>query len=163
MVISFFLLSVILYFTNRGIKKGLKPFFEQEKQEVPKLPNKSITLILAAIVSVMISNDLVEKVLLFVSNVSFNEIDIIFGLDVSYYMFIKPLIETVISYLIKLIIGLSLYMTLYYLVVFNLYFTFFRMVYVINDRNTIFIIIPNSPEFNKAQRILVHIISYHIF
>ena len=113
MGISFFLLSVILYFTNRGIKKGLKPFFEQEKQEVPKLPNKSITLILAAIVSVMISNDLVEKVLLFVSNVSFNEIDIIFGLDVSYYMFIKPLIETVISYLIKLIIFLVLLSTFF--------------------------------------------------
>ena len=40
MGISFVFLSIILYFTNRGIKKGLKPFFEQEKQEVPKLPNK---------------------------------------------------------------------------------------------------------------------------
>ena len=49
------------YFTNRGIRKGVKPFFEQEKQEVPKLPNKSITLIIAAIVSVMISNNLLEK------------------------------------------------------------------------------------------------------
>ena len=29
MGISFVLLSIILYFTNKGIKKGLKPFFEQ--------------------------------------------------------------------------------------------------------------------------------------
>ena len=87
MGISFVFLSIILYFTNRRIRKGLKPFFEQEKQEVPKLPNKSITLIIAAIVSVMISNNLLEKVLLFVSNASFNETDIIFGLDVSFYMF----------------------------------------------------------------------------
>lgn len=122
MGISFIFLSIILYFTNRGIKKGLKPFFEQEKQEVPKLPNKSITLIIAAIVSVIISNELLEKVLLFASNASFNEYDIIFGLDVSYYMFIRPLIETLINYFIKLIIGLSLYMALYYIAVFNLYF-----------------------------------------
>ena len=27
MAISFVLLSIILYFTNRGIRKGLKPFF----------------------------------------------------------------------------------------------------------------------------------------
>lgn len=122
MGISFIFLSIILYLTNIGIKKGLKPFFEQEKREVPKLPNKSITLIVAAIVSVIISNDLLEKVLLFVSNASFGKTDIIFGLDISYYMFIKPLIETLISYFITLIIGISLYMAGYYILIFNLYF-----------------------------------------
>lgn len=122
MGITFIFLSIILYFTNRGIKKGLKPFFEDEKQEVPKLPNKSITLIISAIVSVIISNNLLEKVLLFVSNASFNDVDIIFNLDISYYMFIRPLIVTLINYAIKLIIGLSLYMALYYIIVFNLYF-----------------------------------------
>ena len=119
---TFIFLSIILYFTNIGIKKGLKPFFEDEKQEVPKLPNKSITLIIAAIVSVIISNNLLEKILLFISNAYFYETDIIFNLDISYYMFIRPLIETLISYFIKLIIGLSLYMALYYIVVFNVYF-----------------------------------------
>lgn len=122
MGISFVFLSVILYFTNKGIRKGVKPFFEQENKEVPKLPNKSITLIIAAIVSVIISNDLLEKVLLFVSNASFNEADIIFNLDISYYMFIKPLIETLIKYSIMLIIGISLYMALYYIAVFNFFF-----------------------------------------
>ena len=33
--IVFVFLSIILYFTNRGIRKGLRPFFEQENQEVP--------------------------------------------------------------------------------------------------------------------------------
>ena len=122
MGISFVFLSIVIYFTNRGIKKGLKPFFEEEKQEIPKLPNKSITLIIASIASVIISNNLLEKVLLFVSNAWFNEVDIIFNLDISYYMFIKPLIETLISYSIMLIIGLTLYMALYYITVFNLYF-----------------------------------------
>ena len=122
MGISFAFLSIILYFTNIGIKKGLKPFFKQENKEMPKLPNKSITLIISAIISVIISNNLLEKVLLFASNASFNETDIIFGLDISYFMFIKPLLETLIKYIIKLIIGLSLYMVLYYITVFNLYF-----------------------------------------
>ena len=53
MGISFIILSISIYFTNRGIRKGLKPFFEQEKKEMPKLPNKSITLIISAIVSVI--------------------------------------------------------------------------------------------------------------
>ena len=122
MGISFVLLSIIFYFTNRGIKKGLKPFFEQEKREVPKLPNKSITLIVAAIASVIISNHLLDKVLLFVSNASFGKSDIVFNLDISYYMFIKPLVETLINYFVTLMIAVSAYMAGYYIIVFNLYF-----------------------------------------
>ena len=122
MGISFILLSIIFYFTNRGIKKGLKPFFEQEKREVPKLPNKSITLIIAAIASVIISNHLLDKVLLFVSNASFGKTDIIFNLDISYYMFIKPLVETLINYFVTLMIAVSAYMAGYYIIIFNLYF-----------------------------------------
>lgn len=122
MGITFVLLSIILYFTNKGIKKGLKPFFEQEKKEVPKLPNKSITLIVAAIVSVIVSNDLVYKVLLFVSNASFGKTDIIFNLDISYYMFIKPLVEALLSDFVKMMIALSAYMAGYYIIIFNFYF-----------------------------------------
>ena len=122
MGITFVLLSIILYFTNRGIKKGLKPFFEQEKREVPKLPNKSITLIVAAIASVIVSNDLVDKVLLFVSNASFGKTDIIFNLDISYYMFIKPLVEALLGDFVKLMIALSAYMAGYYIIIFNFYF-----------------------------------------
>ena len=122
MGITFVLLSIILYFTNRGIKKGLKPFFEQEKREGPKLPNKSITLIVAAIASVIVSNDLVDKVLLFVSNASFGKTDIIFNLDISYYMFIKPLVEALLSDFVKLMIALSAYMAGYYIIIFNFYF-----------------------------------------
>ena len=122
MGITFVLLSIILYFTNKGIKKGLKPFFEQEKREVPKLPNKSITLIVAARVSVIVSNDLVDKVLLFVSNASFGKTDIIFNLDISYYMFIKPLVEALLSDFVKMMIALSAYMAGYYIIIFNFYF-----------------------------------------
>ena len=122
MGISFVVLSIIIYFINKGVKKGLKPFFEQENKTMPKLPNKSLTLVIAAIVSVIISNNLTEKILLLASNVSFGETDFIFNLDISYYMFVKPLIELGIDILIKLTIWLSLYMAGYYIVVFNFYF-----------------------------------------
>ena len=122
MGISFVLLSIILYFTNKGIKKGLKPFFEQEKRDVPKLQNKSITLIVAAIASVVISNHLLDKVLLFVSNASFGKSDIIFNLDISYYMFVRPLVEGLLNYFVTLMIAISVYMAGYYIIIFNLYF-----------------------------------------
>ncbi len=122
MGISFVLIAIVMIFTNMGIKKGLKPFFESEKKKMPKLPNKSIIFIVSVIGSIIISNKLVEQILLFTSNVSFQKVDIIFGLDISYYMFIKPLIETIINYCLRFIILLSGYMAGYYIIVFNLFF-----------------------------------------
>ena len=120
MGISFVLIAIVMIFTNMGIKKGLKPFFESEKKKMPKLPNKSIIFIVSVIGSIIISNNLVEQILLFTSNVSFQKVDIIFGLDISYYMFIKPLIETIINYCLRFIILLSGYMAGYYIIAFNL-------------------------------------------
>ena len=37
MAVNFVILYFILYFTNRGIKKGLKPFFEKEKKEIAEM------------------------------------------------------------------------------------------------------------------------------
>ncbi len=119
---SFIIISIIMLLTNIGIKKGLKPFFEQEKKEMPKLPNKSLVLIFSAIASVILSNSLLDKVLLLTSNVSFQRTDIIFNMDISYYMFIKPLIEEIVKDFVILIISLSAYMAAYYILIFNLYF-----------------------------------------
>lgn len=121
MLVNFVLLFTIIYFTNRGIKKGIKPFFEQDKIEVPKLPNKSIALVIAAIVSVIFSNQILEKILLVVSNTTFQMTDPVFNLDISYYLFIKPVIEFFISYFNTLIIGITVYMSAYYIIVFNVY------------------------------------------
>ena len=54
MGINFILIYFIMYFAGRSIKKGLKVFFEQEKKEMPKLPNKSISLIVALIESLFV-------------------------------------------------------------------------------------------------------------
>ena len=54
MGINFIILYFILYFTNKGIKKGLKVFFDKEKRKLPHLPNKSLALVISAIVSVIV-------------------------------------------------------------------------------------------------------------
>ncbi len=122
MGINFVFLYIVMYFTNIGIKKGLKEFFDEEKKEMPKLLNKSLSLVIAAIGSVVVSNLLLNKILLLSSNTSFGITDPIFNLDISYYMFIKPIIEFFIIYFIGLIIGLTIYMILYYIIVFNIHF-----------------------------------------
>lgn len=121
-VTNFVVLYFIIYFTNKGIKKGLKPFFEKEKKEMPKLLNKSLALVIATIASIVISNIFVQKIMLVANSTAFGVQDPIYGLDISYYIFQKPLIETSLTYAIVLLVGLSIYTALYYIIVFNRYF-----------------------------------------
>ncbi len=120
--INFIFLYIILYFTNRGIKKGLKPFFERENKKMPKLLNKSLAFIIATIGSIYISTVSMQKILLFISNASFGMQDPIFNLDIGYYIFQKPVIEMILFYFVGMIIGLSIYMAVYYILVFNICF-----------------------------------------
>ena len=120
--VNFVILYILMYFTNRGIKKGLKTFFEKENKEMPKLLNKSIAFVVSVIGSAFMSNILMKKILLCSSNVSFGVTDSIFGFDIAFYMFQKPLIETLLVYFIGVIIGLTIYMAVYYIIIFNKYF-----------------------------------------
>ena len=122
MGIHFVVLYFIIYFTNRGIKKGLKPFFEKENKPMPKLLNKSLALVISAIVSIFVSLVFVQKIMLVTHMTSFGIQDNIFGLDMAYYIFQKPFIEMVVLYFTLLLVGLSIYMALYYVIVFNRFF-----------------------------------------
>ncbi len=120
--VNFVILYFLIYFTNKGIKKGLKEFFKKENKEMPKLINKSIAFIFSALISILMSNKLIKTILLASSNASFGVADPIFGFDISFYMFQKPLIQSMLLYFITIIIAISIYMAIYYIIVFNKYF-----------------------------------------
>lgn len=122
MLINFFILFIAIYYTNRRIRNGLKDFFEEEKKEIPKLPNKSIAFILATILSVVLSSAMTKTVALFINRAWFGIDDPIFNTDISFYIFQKPFIEMLLFYFIALIIGLTIYATIYYIAAFNVYF-----------------------------------------
>lgn len=117
---NFIILFIIIYFSTRMIKKGLKEFFEEEKKEMPKLPNKSIALIASVIISIAVSNIISNKVVLAFSNTSFA--DSVLNLDISYFMFQKPFMEVVLFYFIAVFIATTVYIAIYYIAVFNKYF-----------------------------------------
>ncbi len=122
MAINFVFLFFIIYMTNRGIKKGLKAFFENEKVDMPRLVNKSIALVFSIIASVIMSDIMMQKIMLVIGNTSFGITDPIFGLDIAYYIFQKPVIEMFAYYFLGIVIALTIYMATYYIIVFNRYF-----------------------------------------
>ena len=121
-LINFAFLYIATYITTIFIKRGLKKFFDEEKLEMPKLPNKSISLIFSAIASMITSSFLTEKAMLALNTAWFGITDPIFNLDIGFYMFQKPFIETLLVYFVALMVVYSLYIALYYIIAFNVYF-----------------------------------------
>ena len=122
LIINFILVYIIMYFSGRKIKKGLKVFFEQEDKQVPRLPNKSIAIVTAIIESLIVGQKFTPNIILWISNTSFREVDAVFGLDVSFFMFIEPLLKMAVLYFIAICIGIIIYTFIYYVIVFNKYF-----------------------------------------
>ena len=120
--INFLIWFLAIYITNKFIKSGLKQFFNEEKKQMPKLPNKSIALIFGTIIAIITSNMLINKTILFLNNASFEMFDPIFGQDIGYYIFQKPFIEMILLYITEMMVGLAIYTGVYYIIVFNVYF-----------------------------------------
>lgn len=94
-IINFICIYFLVCITNRMIKKGLKKFFDEDKKEMPKLPGKSLALIIGLITSLVISNLFLYKVILFTNTAWFGQTDPVYGVDLGFYMFQAPLIRTI--------------------------------------------------------------------
>lgn len=117
---NFLILFLIISITNRSIKKGLKAFFDDDKKEMPKLPNKSIAFIISVIGSVIVSANSLDKTMLFFNSTWFGINDPVFGMDIGFFLFQKPFIEFVLQYITLILIFLAAYTAVYYILVFNM-------------------------------------------
>ena len=120
--VSFIIIYLLTYITTKFINKGLTKFFIEEKKEIPKLPNKSISLIFASIAGIIFSNIITEKAILAFNSTLFIETDPVFNLDIGYYIFQKPFIEAVLYSFIVVMIIMIIYITAYYLICFHKFF-----------------------------------------
>lgn len=118
-IINFVFLFLAFYLTNRAIKKGLKVFFDEEKKEMPKFPNKSICFIVALIGSFLSTKILLNRILLCFSNSKFGITDPVFHLDLSFMVFQKPLIQFLVIYLLGVIIATLVYGLIYSIIILN--------------------------------------------
>ena len=122
-IVSFVWLFILIYTTNCRIKKGLKIFFSEEKKEMPKFPNKSISFIAAAIGSIITSNLFLEKTILLLNNTAFGKTDSIYGHDIGYYLFIQPFLQSILIYMLVTVILVTIYAFIYYIVSINSQFS----------------------------------------
>ena len=121
-IISFIVVYIMTYVTTAVIKRGLKHFFVEDKKEMLKLPNKSISMAFAAITGVIMTFTITEKAILAFSGRQFWQNDPIFNMDVSYYIFQRPFIQAILASLGIIMAILSVYIIVYYLLAFRKFF-----------------------------------------
>ena len=121
-IVNFLVVFTVMYTTTSRVKQGLKTFFDDEKKPMPKLPQKSISFIVAILVTIFTSSYILEKALPCFYNTQFVATDPVFGLDIGYFVFIWPFLELILMYALIAIIGSTIYAAIYYLIVFNIYF-----------------------------------------
>lgn len=119
-VFSFIILYIIMSTTNALIKRGLKLFFDDDKKQMPKLPNKSLSFVISIIGSCILTSALLEKTMLFLNNTWFGINDPVFGVDIGFFFFQKPFIDLVLNYLTTIFIMLAIYIVAYHIIVFNI-------------------------------------------
>lgn len=117
--INFVFIFCSFYFTNRQIKKALQVFFDDEKKEMPKFPNKSISFIIALVGGISVTQFLMKRVLLAFSNSKFGTSDSIFNLDISFFILQKPFIKFMIIYLLVVVVATLAYAAIYTIIALN--------------------------------------------
>ena len=122
LITTFVLIFLAVYITNKRISSGLKEFFDDEKRKMPKLPNKSVSFIIAGLVSLFTSNFTMNKLILFLNSTSFEIQDKIFYNDIGYYLFQKPFLEYIVWFILITIIALTVYAGAYYIIALNTQF-----------------------------------------
>lgn len=120
--LSFISMYFLVYITTLFVKRGIKKFFIEENKEMPKLPNKSISLAFATIFAIIFSGVITEKAILAFNNTPFLETEPVFNLDIGYYVFQKPFIEALLYSFIIVMTVMCIYITAYYLIVFHKFF-----------------------------------------
>ena len=121
-IVTFVLIFASIYVTNKRISSGLKAFYEDEKKSIPKLPNKSISLIISALVSLATSGLTTSKLILFLNATSFEIDDPIFHHDIGYYLFQKPFLEYIVWFGMITVVALTIYAGIYYVIALNTQF-----------------------------------------
>ena len=116
MAVSFVFIFFAIYLTNIFIRKGLKKICDKEHVMFVKTPNKSLAVVVAAFGSYAFANSITSTLLSFINAAWFNVADPIFGKNISYFIFQRPLLMMLVESLSSLLILIIIYTLAYYII-----------------------------------------------
>ncbi len=113
-VTSFFIFASIFFankfFARKNFEKvGLKYDYEEKKSYI-----NILTIAASVICAFVIGNINYETVLMFFNKTSFGELDVIFGKDISFYVFSLPFYKLILKVLVSAFVAGTIYTALLY-------------------------------------------------
>ena len=119
-LVSGIIAFITIYINNLISKHGIRKFFDEDNVKMPKLQNKSIALIIAILVFLIVPNFIDKDFTMFINGTQFGgNLDPIFNSDTGFYLFKLPFLELMVKIAIISNISLIVYTFIYYVVVLN--------------------------------------------
>lgn len=125
--ISSVITYIVIYLITKKIQTNIQELYDEEKRKVKfSFPTKSIAYILALVVGLITTIVFKGDILKLINITWFGKRDAIFSLDYSFYIFILPIIEKFITYIILVTALITLYVVFYDILVVNIKLRWYR-------------------------------------
>ena len=115
-IAGFAVVFVAFSISNRFVKKNLNAYFAQNELPQRKFPNFPIAAVAAFFGGLALQESMYGKILSFMNTTQFNNTDPIFGKDIGYYIFQRPFLMSLYSFIAGLWIIVIICTIIYYLV-----------------------------------------------
>lgn len=116
-MLSFIVISLFVFISNKFIIRNLKKYFTSNNLEARKMYNAPIALIIGIIGAFLTKDFFYGKALLFLNSVKFDRLDPQFGQDIGYYMFQRPFYMSLLDFVSNLWLFIVIYSAVYYVLV----------------------------------------------
>lgn len=118
--VAFVLIFIFISSTNIFIKRNMNRHFTENALPARKLPNFSIAAVIAFVGALLCKDAFYLKALTFFNSTVFGKADPIFSQDIGYYIFQRPFLMSLFTFISTLWLFVIFYTVGYYLVVFFL-------------------------------------------
>lgn len=116
-IISFVIITLFVFITNKVTGNNLKKYFKNNNLEQRRLINAPVALVIGILGAFITKEFFFNKALLFLNSANFGIKDPQFGQDIGYYMFQRPFYMSLFNFISNLWLFLVFYTAVYYLIV----------------------------------------------
>lgn len=118
--VNFVGIYLFIFVITKNMQSNLKDLFANEKKNFPNLPTKSISFVIALVLSLLAQVTFAGDFLKLFNVAGFGKKDSVLSLDYSYYIIIIPIIKKVILYFLVINVLSIIYVITYTILTINL-------------------------------------------
>ena len=118
--VNFIWIYIMMFIITKNMQRNLKELFLDEKRDFPNLPAKSISFVIALVISLIAQFIFAGDFLKLFNTAWFGKKDSILSLDYSYYIVIVPIIRKVLFYFLAISVINIIYVVAYDILTINI-------------------------------------------